>query len=243
MSYDPGGKPAPQSAGFSDAGGRADAGLQDRGERLRRAVRASGGNEAVAARAGVPLSTLGTYIAGGEWKLSRALALAAACGVSLDWLATGRGAMAGDADGGPAAPAGLVAIPRLEPPGPAGGDVLRGEERGIGQVAFDEAWLRRLGMRGRNLAAVEARGDGMAPTIRHGDMLIVDVSVRHFAYEAIYLLRLNEGVLIKRVHARPAGAFLLRGDNDRYGEYLVGAEEWARIAVLGQVIWHGGLAR
>lgn len=75
-----------------------DFGVQDanaernsRAERLRSAVKAAGGNQVVAAKAGVPVSTLGDYLAGGEMKLSNASALAEAAGVRLEWLATGRG--------------------------------------------------------------------------------------------------------------------------------------------------------
>lgn len=37
------------------------------------------------------MTTLNSYIGGGEWKVSTALALARACGVSLEWLVTGEG--------------------------------------------------------------------------------------------------------------------------------------------------------
>lgn len=67
--------------------------LESRSERLRLAVRAAGGNQIIAQKAGVPLSTLGSYLAGGEQKLSNTIALAKACGVSLEWLATGEGPM------------------------------------------------------------------------------------------------------------------------------------------------------
>jgi hypothetical protein len=64
--------------------------LKSRANRLRQAVRAAGGNKVVATRSGVAPGTLNSYLAGGEMKLTPAVALAAACNVSLDWLATGR---------------------------------------------------------------------------------------------------------------------------------------------------------
>jgi DNA-binding phage protein len=66
---------------------------ETRANRLRQAVRAAGGNQIVAERAGIPLSTLGSYLAGGEQKLSNTITLAEATGVRLEWLATGRGPM------------------------------------------------------------------------------------------------------------------------------------------------------
>lgn len=67
--------------------------METLGERLRQAVRAAGGNQAVAEKSGVPLGTLGGYLSGGEQKLSNTVALAEACGVTVEWLATGRGPM------------------------------------------------------------------------------------------------------------------------------------------------------
>ncbi|KON63155.1 helix-turn-helix protein [Komagataeibacter europaeus] len=63
--------------------------VKNRAERLRQAVKNAGGNTQVAARAGVPFGTLNRYIAGRDMKASAMIALAKACGVSLDWLATG----------------------------------------------------------------------------------------------------------------------------------------------------------
>ena len=59
--------------------------------RLRQAVRLAGGNRTVAGLSGVPLGTLNSYLAGGTMKVPALVALADACGVSVEWLATGRG--------------------------------------------------------------------------------------------------------------------------------------------------------
>lgn len=60
------------------------------GERLKQAVNRSGGATAVSRMSGVALSTLNDYLKGKEARFSRVTALAKACEVSLDWLATGR---------------------------------------------------------------------------------------------------------------------------------------------------------
>lgn len=65
--------------------------VQERAERLKEALRLAGGGAAVAKQIGMPIPTLNNYIAGRDMKASALIALAEACGVSLDWLATGRG--------------------------------------------------------------------------------------------------------------------------------------------------------
>ena len=64
---------------------------QARAERLREASRFVGGNKAMSAKSGVPLSTLNNYLAGGDPKVSNFSLLAEAAGVSLDWLINGVG--------------------------------------------------------------------------------------------------------------------------------------------------------
>jgi len=62
-------------------------------ERLREAVKRGGGHGAVAARSGIKSRTLSYLLGGQEAKQRQLVALADACGVSLEWLATGRGEM------------------------------------------------------------------------------------------------------------------------------------------------------
>ncbi|HVC63681.1 MAG TPA: helix-turn-helix transcriptional regulator [Acetobacteraceae bacterium] len=58
--------------------------------RLHEAVRAAGGNQAVARRSGVPLATVNNYVRGRNgMKIEPLSALATACNVSLQWLVSG----------------------------------------------------------------------------------------------------------------------------------------------------------
>lgn len=67
-------------------------------DRLKAAVKAAGGNAVVAKKSGVPLGSLNNYFGGREMKVPAMIALADACGVTVEWLAAGRGPMhAGDA--------------------------------------------------------------------------------------------------------------------------------------------------
>ena len=65
--------------------------IAERAERLKDAVRSAGGPSSVSRRAGVPLSTLNDALFGREMKVSFMVKVAGACGVSIEWLATGEG--------------------------------------------------------------------------------------------------------------------------------------------------------
>jgi hypothetical protein len=103
------GKPPDQKGNFGLKEARADLGptsevklgLRERAARLREAVEASGGAAAVSRASDTAPSTLQRYLDGFDPKFSRIIAIADACGVRLEWLATGNGPMrSGDAPAG-----------------------------------------------------------------------------------------------------------------------------------------------
>lgn len=64
--------------------------IQQVARRLHEAVRAAGGNQAVARRSGVPLATVNNYVRGRNgMKIEPLSAIAAACNASLEWLVSG----------------------------------------------------------------------------------------------------------------------------------------------------------
>jgi transcriptional regulator with XRE-family HTH domain len=100
--------PVPRPHRAIDAQNRAAPQVADRGpnrdvaSRLHDAVRAAGGNQAVARRSGVPLATVNNYVRGRNgMKIEPLSALAEACNVSLEWLVSGGES---SATGLPAAP-------------------------------------------------------------------------------------------------------------------------------------------
>jgi hypothetical protein len=67
---------------------------EGRSERLRIALAKRGGQTAVAKEIKIPQTSLSNYLAGRDMPLPVAARVAAACHVSLEWLATGKGDLA-----------------------------------------------------------------------------------------------------------------------------------------------------
>ena len=86
----------------------------NRAERLRQAIKAAGGNNRVSERSGVPLGTLGYYLRGRDFQTETLVALAEACGVTVEWLATGQGSSAAPPAAAPAGPPALFSIVDME---------------------------------------------------------------------------------------------------------------------------------
>ena len=88
------GKPENKLLGFNDPDARvsgSNSGDIEATNRLKKAVQDAGGATAVGRQAGIPIATLKSFLNGRDVRRSALVAIADACGVSVEWLATGRG--------------------------------------------------------------------------------------------------------------------------------------------------------
>lgn len=92
------------------------------------------------------------------------------------------------------------------------------------------------------LSVIMVAGDSMAETLREGDQVLVDRSVRTFREEGIYVLLYNDVLLVKRLqHDIPNKAILLISDNPLYSKQQI--KNPNDIMILGQVVWTGRALR
>ncbi len=185
------------------------------------------------------------YLEGSMPGLDKLLEITEATGVTLDWLAAGRGPMrSGHAQdimvmGG--APEGFVSVPKLDiRPSAGAGSVDIYEESEPDIFAFREEWLRRIGVSPKFARLMVAQGDSMRETINDGDLMIVDISIREFIDEAIYVLVYGGLVRLKRLQLLHSGVLLLRSDNPRYSTEEVPLAEQPELIIGGRVRWAGG---
>jgi phage repressor protein C with HTH and peptisase S24 domain len=144
--------------------------------------------------------------------------------------------------GAPAAPTGaeLVSVARLDVGASAGAGAFGSEEARLGRIAFDPSWLRRLGVGdGRSLSLIRVQGDSMVPTLSDGDEILVDRGdAASRLRDGIYVLRIEDALVVKRLALSPAGARVsIRSDNDAYPGWPDCALD--TIDVVGRVVWVG----
>lgn len=106
-------------------------------------------------------------------------------------------------------------------------------------LAFEKGWLRRIGVSPRHAEVLIATGDSMEPTIRDGDVLLVDRSIDRIVSEGLYVVVYGDLVLLKRVQQRRDRTVVLMSDNPRYEPETVPADEIDQITVAGRVRWFG----
>ena len=212
---------------------------------------------AFARRAGESEGTIRSYLRGVTPGLDKVIKLARANGVSVLWLAAGQGPkqetemrallrVSGNEDVIRAVdrercdPSEFVLLPRYNVRAAAGAGAVIESERIVDYLAFKAEWVRRtLGAAPRNLLLIEAWGDSMEPTVRHGDLLLIDTSEPRVRDNAIYALLIEGDLVVKRVQRKLDGALVVRSDNEAYPPEEIPAAESARLSVVGRVRWFG----
>ncbi|WP_167074777.1 S24 family peptidase [Sphingomonas vulcanisoli] len=138
-----------------------------------------------------------------------------------------------------AAPAELYAVPRLDVGASAGPGSLDPAERAREQLAFPPRLLRDLGARDLSaLSLIRVTGDSMRPTLSDGDDILVDRSDAATGLrDGIYVLRIEEALLVKRIALGPAGRIAIRSDNPDHPSWE--DQDKATLAIVGRVLWAG----
>lgn len=133
----------------------------------------------------------------------------------------------------------IVAVPRLALGASAGAGSLDVDERTAGSMAFDSHWLRDLGVRGESAAIIRVDGESMAPTLGHGDDIMVDHrDGAERLRDGIYVLRLDGVLMVKRIATGPQrGRFSVLSDNIHYPDWP--DIDPALVAIVGRVVWTG----
>lgn len=129
-----------------------------------------------------------------------------------------------------------IEVPRLAVEASAGPGAITAEEASFDSFRFSQRWLREQGLEAGKLSAVRVVGDSMEPLLREGDDLLVDLVDRPFR-DGIYVVRLDDTLLVKRVASQGGGRFSLLSQNLSYPPISVEADQFE---IVGRVVWKSG---
>jgi len=206
--------------------------LNARIKELRKALKI--GQDEMAAAIGVHKQTLSRYergeIAPGAELLQ---AIAKKYRVSIDWLITGDGPP-------PASPPtdeeGHISIPLYSATASAGHGRLDQPDDIIEQCKFRIDWIRTtMHANPHKLALLRISGDSMEPTLRSGDVIMIDREITEPADGKIFVVNLAGQVVAKRVQAKSGGKIDLISDNSIYPVIPLGSQS----KIIGRVVWFG----
>ena len=135
-------------------------------------------------------------------------------------------------------PATAISVPMFDVSAAAGGGRTGHESGADGALAFPASLLRRITAAPANgLRLITISGDSMAPTLEHGDMVMVDTNRTSPSPPGIFVLDDGVGLVAKRVDAIPNSRpqmLRLSSDNPAYSNYQRRIDE---VRVIGRVVW------
>lgn len=138
---------------------------------------------------------------------------------------------------------GYVAIPLFnDVRAAAGAGAINGcLEKPDDALMFKADWIRfELGARPEDLNLIRVSGDSMEPTLRAGDVVLIDHRAQRPDREGIYILRLGEMLLVKRLQALPGGMVRVVSDNPAFAPWEISLEKiGSDMAIIGRVVWSG----
>ena len=109
-------------------------------------------------------------------------------------------------------------------------------------LVFDTEWLRRSGLRAEHAAVLYMRDDSMEPSIRQGDVLLVNLGEHKIQDGGIFAIRYGHQLRVRRLYRRYDGGLILRSENrGRYpDETIPPADQDVHVQVIGRALWRGG---
>ena len=198
---------------------------------------------------GVSPSALRKWLKGeAEPSRERLIALADTAQVSIGWLAKGEGPEPAFNGGNGAARRARVADESRDPMQqrfvlpPRRGGSADGRSAPHGEfLAFNRDWIRlNLKAEPENLIVEIASGKEMEPTVRAGDLLLIDTTERALHQCGVYLLDIGGERLLKRVQRKLDGSVVLISDNPAYMPDILPVDVAKSVSAVGRVIWSGG---
>ncbi|MBF0147226.1 MAG: helix-turn-helix transcriptional regulator [Magnetococcales bacterium] len=211
-----------------------------------------------ATRIGLGKSTLAGILNNGACpRTSTLIKIAMNTNISINWLLTGKGSpwmehsstllpedpmtMARE-PGEPyrVAPQSYVVVPRFSV-------TLNGQENDsfhsgqvVDHIAFKSDWiLGVMGLDPNKIVLVSVIGDSMEPTLKGGDLVLLDQRDQSMRNDAIYVIRRDEDLVAKRLQRGFDGSISIKSDNAAYEDIKVPAEQVGQLSIVGRVVWSG----
>ena len=89
------------------------------------------------------------------------------------------------------------------------------------------------------LVLISVKDDSMEPTLRSDDLILTDTSRGHIENNSIYVLQVNNELVVKRIQCKVNGTVIVKSVNPVYEEEVLDALTAQSLPVVGKVIWHG----
>ena len=107
-------------------------------------------------------------------------------------------------------------------------------------LAFKKDWIHtELLANPEELFLVHVEGESMTPVLNPGDVILVKKQDGLSIKDGIYVVRLEDVVLVKRVQRLPGNRIEISSDNQAYKPFTIDLSQMDNFAVIGRVVWAG----
>lgn len=136
-----------------------------------------------------------------------------------------------------------VDIPLYDVRAAAGAGSVVDSEHIVDVLHFTKSWIRHeLHASPNDLYLIYVDGDSMEPTLRPGDVILVDHRDIGPSRDGIYVLRMDGALLVKRLQRLPGGNINVASDNASYEPFTINVSALPQdFAIVGRVVWSGRL--
>ena len=111
-------------------------------------------------------------------------------------------------------------------------------ERITDRVKFRRPWMRRRGMQAHLCRIVTVIGESMEPTLPDGASILVDMGQQEPRDGKIFVVRVEDEIVVKRLMRHPDAGWLLKSDNPNKQAWPT--RPWPDEAkIVGEVKWLG----
>ena len=118
----------------------------------------------------------------------------------------------------------------------AGDGAVVDHERVTGRIKFRRAWLARHGLVARHCRVIQVSGESMEPTLVDGCAILVNHASRRRRVGHLFVVRTDDGLVVKRAGRHASGAWQLVSDNPN--KHVWPTRPWPPDAVVvGEVKW------
>ena len=105
----------------------------------------------------------------------------------------------------------FVGVNEIRASAGAGAEVM--SERITDRVKFRRPWMRKHGLHGEQCRIVKVTGESMEPTLPEGSSILVDTGRREPRDGRIFVIRVEDRIVVKRLVRHPVGGWLIQSDN------------------------------
>lgn len=134
----------------------------------------------------------------------------------------------------------FVLVPRYDIKASMGNGNLVLQEEIVDLLAFKKNWVQiELGVAPANLALISTIGDSMEPTLRPGDLILIDRSITNVRGDSVYVINFDGELLAKRIQKLFDGSLIIKSDNPAYEPQKISPEQADRLRIIGRVVWAG----